>query len=272
MKKTVSRCLKIIVCIAIIAVIILPFYIVIIAGTYSTQMLGKVVSLIPGKDFYYNLNLAYSGGRLLYWIFNSIYIGVLRALITCLICLMCGYGLSKFWFLGSKLLSSMLLITLMIPTSLGMVALLYEFRIFGWIDTHLPLILASAGNSFAAFWFQQSTSEIPNDLIDSARIDGSGEINTFCKIVIPIMKPSIATIALITFINSWNDFVVPSIVLQSSQKFTIPVGMTLVNALYRTEHSPKLLVVVLGILPILIIYAICSKQIIKGLTVGSVKG
>lgn len=86
------------------------------------------------------------------------------------------------------------------------------------------------------------------------------------------MRPAIATIALITFIGSWNDFVMPSIVLQSTKKFTIPVGMTVVNALYRTEHAPKILIIVLGILPIIVIYACCSKQIIKGLTAGSVKG
>ncbi|WP_077533192.1 ABC transporter permease family protein [Massiliimalia massiliensis] len=86
------------------------------------------------------------------------------------------------------------------------------------------------------------------------------------------MRPAIATIALITFIGSWNDFVLPSIVLNSTDLFTIPVGMTVVNALYRVEHAPKILVIVIGILPIIALFIACSKQVIRGLTAGSVKG
>lgn len=272
MKKMIGHVGKTVVCVLILGIVLFPFYIIILTSTYSTQTMHLAVTLKPGKDFLYNLNLAYADGKLLYWIANSCYIGISRAAITCIVCLMCGYGLTKYQFKGRRFLSAVILATLMIPVSLGMVALLYEFRLFGWIDTHLPLIFAGVGNSFAVFWFQQTASEIPNELLDSARIDGSGEINTFFRIAIPIMRPAVATIALITFINSWNDFVMPSIVLQSTKKFTIPVGMTIVNALYRTEHAPKILVVVLGILPIIIIYAFCSKQVIKGLTAGSVKG
>lgn len=272
MKKMICRTGKVLVCAFILGIVLFPFYIIILTSTYSTQTMHMAVTLKPGKDFLYNLNLAYADGKLLYWVWNSCYIGVCRAGITCVVCLMCGYGLTKYSFKGKRLLSAVVMVTLMIPISLGMVALLYEFRLFGWIDTHFPLIFAGVGNSFAVFWFQQTTSEIPNELLDSARIDGSSEMNTFFRIAVPIMKPAIATIALITFINSWNDFVMPSIVLQSTRKFTIPVGMTIVNALYRTEHAPKILVVVLGILPIIVIYAFCSKQVIKGLTAGSVKG
>lgn len=272
MKRVISRILKIVVCVLILMIVLFPFYIIILTSTYSTQTMHLAATLKPGPDLLYNFKLAYADGKLLYWVFNSFYIGVLKAILTCVVCLMCGYGLTKYHFRGNKLLSGIIMATLMIPTSLGMVALLYEFRIFGWIDSHLPLIVTGVGNSFAVFWFQQTSSEIPNELIDSARIDGSSEIGTFFRIALPIMRPAIATIALITFINSWNDFVMPSIVLQSTKKFTIPVGMTIVNALYRTEHAPKILIVVLGILPIILIYALCSKQVIKGLTAGSVKG
>ncbi|MBD5395118.1 MAG: carbohydrate ABC transporter permease [Lachnospiraceae bacterium] len=272
MKKLIGNIFKILICVFIIGIVLFPFYIIILTGTYSTQTMHLAVTLKPGKDFLYNLKLAYADGKLIYWVFNSCYVGIARAAVTCIVCLMCGYGLTKYQFNGNKALSAIIMATLMIPTSLGMVALLYEFRLLGWIDTHLPLIFAGAGSSFAVFWFQQTASEIPNELLDSARIDGSGEVNTFFKIAVPIMRPAIATIALITFINSWNDFVMPSIVLQNTKKFTIPVGMTIVNALYRTEHAPKILVVVLGILPIILIYALCSKQVIKGLTAGSVKG
>lgn len=272
MKKIIAKILKILVCFLILIIVLFPFYIVILTSTYSTQTMHLAATLKPGKDFLYNFRLAYSDGKLLYWVFNSCYIGILKAAITCVVCLMCGYGLTKYNFKGNRALRAVIMATLMIPASLGMVALLYEFRLFGWIDTHLPLIFAGVGNSFAVFWFQQTSSEIPDELIDSARIDGSGEIKTFFKIAVPIMRPAIATIALITFIGSWNDFVMPSIVLQSTKKFTIPVGMTIVNALYRTEHAPKILIVVLGILPIIIIYTFCSRQVIKGLTAGSVKG
>lgn len=272
MKKAVRPIVVILITILLFAVVLFPFYVIIITSTYNTQSMYKAVTLLPGSDFLYNFELAWAGGRLPRFIFNSLYVGILKAALTCIVCLMCGYGLEKYNFRGKKFLFAFIVFTLMIPTTLGMVALVYELRIFGWVNTHLPLIMVGVGSPFAAFWFKQTAENVPNELLESARIDGSGEFNTFFKIGIPIMRPAIATIALITFIGSWNDFVLPSIVLNSTDLFTIPVGMTVVNALYRVEHAPKILVIVIGILPIIALFIACSKQVIRGLTAGSVKG
>ena len=116
---------------------------------------------------------------------------------------------------------------------------MWELRQLGWMNSHLPLIFTTVANSFSVFWFRQMALDVPNEVLESARIDASNEFNTFLRIAVPIMKPAIATVALIDFNMSWNNYMLPSIIIQDSKKFTLPVGIATFASMYLVDNSAR---------------------------------
>jgi ABC-type glycerol-3-phosphate transport system permease component len=185
---------------------------------------------------------------------------------------MAGYGFSKFRFPGRNLVFGMILSTFMIPFPVIMIPLFVLVRNFGWVNTYWGLIVPGALTGFAVFMMRQFIQALPSEIIDAARIDGAGEVRIFLTIVLPLTRPALATLGILTFLDSWNNLLWPLIVIQSDDMETIPLGLTKFSTLYSSNYAQMLAMAVIASLPVLAVFIIGRRQIINSLMLSGIKG
>ncbi|MGH2558278.1 MAG: carbohydrate ABC transporter permease, partial [Thermomicrobiales bacterium] len=142
----------------------------------------------------------------------------------------------------------------------------------GWVNTFWPLIVPAAANAFGIFWMRQFVDEaIPVELYEAAKVDGASDWWIYARVVIPLIRPGLAALAVWTFLSTWNNFQLPLIVLNSPEKFTMPLALTNLNSLYRSDTAAVMLGTTIGVLPVLIAFLLGTRHFIAGLTAGAVK-
>ena len=255
--------------IAIIA--LMPFWLMIVMGTYRTADVYTRLHLWFGN--YFGPNFA-KVLKINFFAFfrNSAIVSSCSAFLCVSVSCMAGYAFAKYRFKGSKMMFNFILGTMMIPGQLGLVAFIIMVRNLGWMSTWWPLIIPSAASAFGVFWMRQFIiSAVPQELIDSARIDGSTELNTFLRIAVPLISPAFMTLGLLTFLWSWNDFLRPMLILENEALFTIPLGIKRMTQHLRQDIGATILGLSIGTIPILFIFSLFSNTLIAGLTSGSIK-
>ena len=184
-----------------------------------------------------------------------------------------AYGLARIPWRGRNLLFAILLSTMMLPAQVTMVPLFAVFKWLGWIDTFLPLTVpAFLGNAFFIFLLRQFFLTIPGDLTDAARLDGCSEFDIYRKVILPLATPALATVALFTFMNTWNDFVGPLIYLYDDRKFTLSLGLASFTSQYGTYWGQLMAVSTIMTLPIILLYFFTQRTFIQGITMSGIKG
>lgn len=252
------------------------FYVLIINATRSHADLQKGFSALPGKYFFTNLkNVANDGSFPMFrGILNSLIVSGCSAALCTYFSALTAYGLYAYDFKGKKVAFTFIMAILVMPTQVTAMGFLKLVTNMGMYDSLLPLIIPSIASP-AVFYFMYSylQSSLPLSLVEAARIDGSGEFNTFNKVVLPIMKPAIAVQAIFTFVGSWNNYFVPALIIQSKNKMTVPILIaTLRGADYMNFDMGKIyMMITVAIVPIIIVYLLLSKYIIAGVTLGGVK-
>lgn len=207
---------------------------------------------------------------LLYW--NSIKVTVLTTLISCTVSCLAAYGFAKINFKGRDLLFLIVLATFMIPPQTLLVTQFLLYRWLGLYDTHMGLILLNSFSVFGTFMLRQFYLGISNEIIESARMDGAGHFRIFASIALPLVRPAIATYAILRFIWTWNDFQNPLIFLRSKELYTIQLGVQSFSDQHGSVYSLMMAASVSAILPLLIIFIIGQKNVIEGIQLGGVKG
>ena len=185
---------------------------------------------------------------------------------------MAGYGFSKFRFPGRDIVFGLILVTFMIPFPVIMIPLFVLVRNFGWVNTYWGLIIPGALTGFAVFMMRQFIQAIPGELFDAARIDGAGELRIFLTMVLPLARPALATLGILTFLESWNNLLWPLIIIQSDEMETIPLGLTKFSTLYSSNYAQMLAMAVIASVPVLVVFIIGRRQIINSLMLGGIKG
>lgn len=188
-------------------------------------------------------------------------------------CSMAGYAFAKLRFPGRKALFLILLSTMMIPAEVTLIPVFVIMKYLGWINTHYALIVpAFFGSVFGTFLLRQFFLGLPNDLEDAARIDGCFPFGIYWRIMLPLAKPSLATLAIFTFMGTWNDFMRPLIYLSDMDKMTLPVGLALL-ANHQDIRIPLIMAgAMLSLLPILILYVFGQKYFVRGIALTGMKG
>lgn len=257
----------------LLAVIFLfPFYTMIMMSTHYTENIYKGIPLLPGGYMMENLRTVFSAHFEIYYR-NSLIVSICGTFLSVSVSTMSGYALSKYRFRGSKFLFAFILVTMMIPTQLGLVAFVVEMKNIGWMNTLLPLIIPPAATGFGVYWMKNYIgSALPTELIESGRIDGAGEPRILVSISLPCIKPALFSLALMNFVSNWNAFLVPLIVLNKNDTYTVPIGIINLNSAYRNDLAAKIMALSLGTIPLLILFVITSKSFIRGITMGAVKG
>ena len=272
--RNTKRTMIYVLCIALSALSLLPFWLMIVNATRNSQQIQSGVSLIPSTFLSINWNtlqakhfdalLGFKNSAII--AFGSTILGVYFSSLT-------AYGLTVYRFKGAKLLYALILAIIMIPgqvTGTGFFMFMYQLE---WTNSYLPLIIpAIASASTVVFFKQYLEANFQVSLVEAARIDGAGEFYTFNRIVMPIMIPAMATMGIMAVIGSWNNYLTPLMLLSKSEMKTLPMMVKeLRGDIYRTDYGSIYLGLTLTALPLLIVYFCLSKYIIAGVAVGGVK-
>ncbi|MET3698294.1 multiple sugar transport system permease protein [Bacillus oleivorans] len=205
------------------------------------------------------------------WFFNSIYIAVIVTLGILLFDSMAGYVLAKKRFPGRNLIFWIIISTMMIPGQVTLVPMFIKVRDLGLMDTHWALILPDLSMVFGVFLMRQFMYSIPDELLDAAKIDGAGEWRTFWKIVVPLAKPGMAALGIFTFMNVWNSFLWPIIVLSEADLYTLPVGLKSLQDANLVSFKLLMSGAAIAAIPMIIVFILFQRHFVKGLTLGGVK-
>lgn len=270
-KKKFYKIALFLIMILIALICLLPFYFMLIMSTQYTEDIYKGITFLPGRYLLENLKTVMNAHFEVYYK-NSLIVAASATALSLIVSTMCGFSFAMYNFKGSKFLFAFVLVTMMIPTQLGLVAFVVEMKAIGWMNTLLPLIVPPAATGFGVYWMKNFIgSNFPKELMDSARIDGASEPGILFSIAVPCIKPAIASLGLMNFVTNWNSFLVPLIVLNKSETYTVPIGIINLNSAYRNDLAAKITALSIGIIPLLILFLLTAKTFISGITMGAVK-
>ena len=274
---TLLRILVYVILIFLSILCLFSFYMLFINASRSNGQLQAGFTLIPGGHMLENFKNAWTDSSINIprGLLNSFIIASLTAILTTYFSALTAYGFQAYDFKGKKFLFAFIMAIMVIPTQVsasGFVQLCYKF---GLTNNYLVLILPGMAAPIVFFYIKQyMESNLPMEIVDAARVDGCGEFRTFNFIILPMLKPALAVQLIFSFVQSWNNYFLPSLLLTKAEKKTVPIMIAqLRSADYSKFDMGKVyMFILLAILPVLIVYIILSKSIIKGVTAGSVKG
>lgn len=261
-------------------VTLFPFLIMVSNATKTSKEISSSISLMPSTHLMENIQAAESLAPVFLGLRNSLFVAVLATTFSIYASTMVAYGFSVFKFKGNKQLFAILLATMMIPGQLSFIGFYQMIRGMGLINSYIPLIIPGIANAGSVFFLKQYADQVvSHEVIESARIDGAGELRIYHKIIMPIMVPAMSTMAIFTFIGSWNNYLTPLMIINKTEKYTLPLMIRYINGV-ATLQSTSIsnaegaiyAAALISVIPVLIIFLIFSKKIIGGLNAGSVKG
>lgn len=257
-----------------VLVTIFPFVWVAMMGTHTRS---EIYSSPP--PFYFGDNLISNYERLLeimpFWLvlWNSLYVSILGTVGAVFFCSMCAYGFFAYRFRGRNVIFGIMIASMMVPPVLTLIPFFLTVRFLGILDTHFALWFPGVANAFGIFLIRQyMTSSITRDLLDAAKVDGASDFRIYWSVVLPLIKPALATLAIVMFIGLWNNFLTPLIVLSTPDKYVLTLALRSVQSLANSPWGAIMLGTFLSMVPLLVAFLFFSKQMMAGLTAGAVKG
>lgn len=262
---------------AISVVLLIPFYSLLISTFKDGAAVigrGMDVSINISEMSLKNYILIFTkeSSRYFTWFFNSLILTIAQVALQLFISAFVSYGFAMYDFKGKNFLFVCVLFVMMVPFEILMLPLYSQINNMHLTNTYAGIILPSIANAGTIFFFRQYLSGIPRDLVEAGRIDGASEYGVFFRIILPIMKPSFAAMAILNTMGSWNNLLWPLLVLKSSEKFTLPIGLNTLMTPYGDNYNLLFVGSFISILPIFILFLCFQKYFVDGMTAGSVKG
>ncbi|WP_343249809.1 carbohydrate ABC transporter permease [Diplocloster hominis] len=252
---------------------LIPFLWMISTSLKSRGALMSIpIEWIPAKPTLDAYATVFSRFPFLQTIINSLLISVSYTVITLLSASMAAFAFTKIRFRGSGILLSVYLATMMIPTQVTMIPLFVVMNQLGFINHYSSVILPSVFKPFAVFMLVQQMRTIPVDFLDAARIDGASVFGIYKKVMLPLCLPTLATLSITTFMESWNDYLWPLLMLTDRAKMTLPIALSTLNGQYNTEYNVLMAGSLISMIPIILIYIFAQKYFKNGLMAGGIKG
>lgn len=272
-KKKITRAIIMILLFVILMIILTPL-IWCLSLSFDRKALTNLpeFSLIPHEFSLFNYKAAATTIPLLRYYANTLFLTAVNTVISVSCALMCGYAFAKgkfrfknFWFL-------FMLTVMMIPFESRMIPLYVQYNNWGMLDTYLPLILGSFSYVYGVFFARQNMEALPDSLRESAYLDGAGEWTIFLKIIVPLSKPLIATLCILQVLANWNSYLWPLLVVRTSSKHVISVGVALFNAQQDAiYYGPRMAVAVISAIPLTIIFLFLQKYIVQSIALSGIK-
>jgi ABC-type glycerol-3-phosphate transport system permease component len=259
---------------AVAALMILPFYwMIITAFMPAPDILAFPPQWIPTRLTLEHFVVAFAKAPWLTYYWNSLVVAVGSVTCSLLFGLFAGYAFAVYRFPLQNFFFLLILATLMVPVQVTSVALYIQLSKIGWVDTFLGILAPNFASAFGVFMLRQGIKQIPVDVIEAARIDGAGEMRIVLTIITPLIKTTVATVAMILFLGSWNDFLWPVIVINSADLRTLPVGIALFKDPYgNINYGPLMAATLISTAPMLLAYVVSQKYMIRGIAMTGLKG
>ncbi|WP_051507305.1 carbohydrate ABC transporter permease [Saccharibacillus sacchari] len=257
-------------------IILIPFYAIALASfkpgeeliryglnlkfDLSVMSLDNYTYLFTGQHAYFT------------WFFNSLLLTVVQVALTLLVSATVAYGFSAYEFKGKNFLFICVLLIMMVPFEILLLPLYTLIFNLGMMNTYSAIVLPGIASAATIFFFRQYLSGIPKEIIAAGRVDGASEYGIYLRLILPIMKPSFAAMAILNGMNSWNNFLWPFMVLSDERKYTLPIGLKTLLTPYGNNYDLLIVGSFFSIIPIFILFVAFQKYFIDGMTAGAVKG
>ena len=238
----------------------------------NKEIMALEQHLLPQQfiiDNYINMNAHFNFIR---FFANSLLITIVITVLVLYTSTICGFVLSKYKFKGRDLLFGFVLSTMMVPWCVTIIPKYSMIQAFGWMDSYAALIVPAMFSGFGIFMMKQHIASIPDEIIEAARIDGANEFYIFHKIIFPMAKNGISSIAIFQFLWAWEDYLWPYLVINSQEKQLLAVGLKMFNGQYSTDYGALFAATTISIIPVLIIYLFFQRRFIAGIAASAVKG
>lgn len=263
-----------VICVILAIICLLPIYLLIINATRNTSEILNGATLIPGDQTIINYKklIALDGFNALTGFKNSFIIAGSSSLLSVFISALTAYALVVYDFKLKGPAFTFILAVLMIPTQVSAIGFVRFMIKLGFFNTYIPLIVPVMAAPATVFFIRQfMKSSFPLDIVEAARIDGSSEFRTFLTIGIPMLKPAMSVQLIFAFIFNWNNFFTPSMIITSTEKYTLPMMINTLSSDRYTDYGMVYMGIALSIVPLIVVYFILSKYIIEGVALGGVK-
>ena len=274
---TLSRIVVYAILIFLSILCLFSFWMLFVNASRSHADLQGGFQLLPDTHFFKNLVNAWNDASINIprGMFNSFVVAALSAVLTTYFSTLTAYGIHAYDFKLKKLAFTFIMAVMVIPSQVSAVGFYQMCVKLGWTNSYIPLVVPGIAAPVVFFYMKQyMESVLPMEIVDASRVDGSGEFRTFNTIILPMMKPALAVQLIFSFVQSWNNYFMPALILDKAEMKTVPLMIAqLRSADYSKFDMGKVyMFILLAILPVVVVYLILSKAIIKGVTAGSVKG
>jgi multiple sugar transport system permease protein len=206
-----------------------------------------------------------SEGNVPLWAWNSLWTSAAITFLTVATCALAAYAFSRMNFAGRRVLYFAIIAAIVIPPQVLVIPLFYQMLAFGMIDTHLGLILPQVVAPAMVFILKKFFDQVPVELEEAARVDGASRLRVFWSIVLPLSRPILAAVAIFVFIQAWNNFLWPFLVINDTTLMTLPVGLQTVKSAFGVQYAQNMAMAILAALPLIVLFLFFQRQIIRGI-------
>lgn len=253
---------------------IFPFYWMFVVSSNGSEEISKIPpSLVPGSNF--DNVVKQINDAVPFWraIANTLIVSAIIALSNVFFSALAGFALAKLRVPAKRQMLLFIIGTMMLPAQLGVIFMYVVMSWLNWVNDFKALIVPALVGAFGVFWMRQIIdSQLPNELLEAARIDGASIFRIFRSIVVPAIRPAAFVLGLFSFLGTWNDFLWPSLVLNDPERFTVQVAITQLNSSYTVDYAANMGAALLGTAPLLILFIFVGRRLVAGVMDGAVKG
>ena len=250
---------------------LIPFYWGLLASFRPSAEIFSP-SLLPRIPIVANYLILFSETLFPRWFLNSIVIAFCYTTLALFFCSLSGYAFAKFTFKGKNLLFLIVLGSMMIPIWAILVPLYTLFAKIESLNRYWVLIVPGSAHPLGIFMMRQYIVGIPSEMMDSARVDGCSEFRIYLSIILPVITPALGALAIIMFMFSWNNYLLPLVFMHEQVRFTVPVGLASFLGLMRPRYGELIAGTMISVIPVLVIFVRMQKELVAGITIGAIKG
>lgn len=264
--------LRTIIAVIVCGIVIFPLYwMLVMAFSPRGEVFSSELRFWPSEITFDNFNRIFERHNVFLWFQNSVVIGLFVTALTVFVNLLAGYAFARMQFRGRNAIFLLTLATMMIPVQAIMVAQFKLVSGLGIYGTYWGVILPGAAAAFGIFLARQFFIGIPEEILEAARIDGAGQMRTFLQVVLPLSKPLIAVLTLLTLMSSWNDFAWPLIALKDNELFTLPIGLLYLKNQTSPDYESIMALALISVLPMVILFLIFQRYFVQGFARSGIK-
>ena len=270
-RSKVAVVVRVVVAVVVSVIMAFPLWVMIVTAVSGQSVFSSELDLWPGDFTLSNFARVFQAWPVTAWFSNSVTVTALTTIISVVVSVMAGYGFAKLRFPLKTPLFLVLLSTMMIPTQAILVPQFRLVNALGLVGTFWAVIIPGAAATFGIFLARQFMLAIPNELIEAAKIDGAGPVRIFWSIVLPLSKPLLAVLTLLSLMYQWNDFLWPLIVLRDPSLYTLPIGLQFLQGQYQTDYGALMAMTLITVGPLVVLFLVFQRWFVQGFATSGIR-